>query len=67
MVQEGQEEDFGASFPAVDGPSLLSGLVKPISFSEVLATLLAKPAMDKLIERFFDERESPVPAFREYC
>ncbi|TVY38561.1 Pyrrolocin cluster transcription factor [Lachnellula occidentalis] len=38
-------------------------LGEPVSFREVLATLPAKPAVEKLIRRFFDERECPVPAF----
>ncbi|TVY33408.1 Equisetin cluster transcription factor [Lachnellula subtilissima] len=63
QAQEGQEEDFDASFPAIDGPFLLSGIVKPVSFSEILATLPAKSAVDKLILRFFDDKECPVPAF----
>ncbi|TVY88825.1 Pyrrolocin cluster transcription factor [Lachnellula willkommii] len=38
-------------------------LGEPISFNEVLATLPSKSAVGKLVQRFFDEKECPVPAF----
>lgn len=49
-----------------DGPSLLGGgVIKPATREELLATMPSKPAADKLIERFFDEEDSPVPTFRK--
>ncbi|KAK9368461.1 hypothetical protein V1509DRAFT_622988 [Lipomyces kononenkoae] len=65
QVQEEQDEaTLLTSFASasVDGPSLLSGPVKPVGVSELLATIPAKPAADKLIARFFDDEKSPVPA-----
>jgi len=32
---------------------------------EILATLPAKPAADKMMKRFFDDENSPVPTFRK--
>lgn len=51
-----------ASFSDIDdGPSLLSGLVRPVEISELLATLPAKPAVDRLLSRFFDSHGLAVP------
>jgi len=53
--------------PAVpDAPSLLCGMARPVSKEELLATIPVKPACDKLMARFFDEVESPVPTFRKF-
>ncbi|KAG9230545.1 hypothetical protein BJ875DRAFT_152352 [Amylocarpus encephaloides] len=46
-----------------NGPPLLFSQVKPATFEEILATLPSKPAVDKILERFFDEKDSPMPSF----
>lgn len=66
LAQDDLEESTDFVFPPIDGPSLLSGPVKPISIGELLATMPAKIAMDRLLERFFNEKESAVPSFRQY-
>ncbi|RDL36150.1 uncharacterized protein BP5553_06762 [Venustampulla echinocandica] len=65
QVQEEQDSinlHTAFSGPA-GGPPLLYGPVKPVSFEELLASVPARPALDKLIEKFFDEKDSPVPTF----
>ncbi|TVY85018.1 Equisetin cluster transcription factor eqxF [Lachnellula suecica] len=59
------DEDTGlhTSNVTTDGPALLCGLLKPVGLDDLLATLPAKPAVDKLIQRFFEENNSPVPSF----
>ncbi len=47
-----------------DGPGILTGILQPITMEEILASLPAKPAADKLMNRFFEEENSPVPTFR---
>lgn len=46
-----------------EGPSLFCGIVQPIGMSEILASLPSKPACDRLMVRFWDEENSPVPTF----
>lgn len=48
-----------------DAPGLLWGMAKPVNREELIASLPPKPACDKLMARFFDEEESPVPTFRK--
>jgi hypothetical protein len=65
-AQQDQEDiDLNASFAGVDGPSLLCGLVKPVSFEELLATLPPKPALDRLLQRFFNVNGPMTPTFRK--
>lgn len=51
---------------AIDGPSLLHGPVNTIAVSELLATIPAKHAVDRLIARFFDPRGPAVPTLRVF-
>lgn len=48
------------------GPSLFCGIVPQISMHGILASLPPKPACDKLMGRFWNERNSVMPTFREY-
>jgi hypothetical protein len=47
-----------------DAPSLLRGPVKLAEVSELLATIPAKPTVDRLVARFFDPRGPAVPPIR---
>ena len=49
----------------MDGPSLLCGMVKPIGVEELVASLPPKISANKLIVRFFDERDSPMSSLRK--
>lgn len=48
---------------AIDGPSLFFGVSQPGSLPEMLASLPARPAAEKLLSRFFDNEEGPAPTF----
>ncbi|KAF4630074.1 hypothetical protein G7Y89_g8068 [Cudoniella acicularis] len=64
MQEERDDTDASLSFPGiVDGPTIFSGPIKPITFQELLETIPAKPTLDKILERFFDLTDSPVPSF----
>ena len=49
----------------VDGSSFLSGQVKPVEMSEILATLPPKPEVDKLIDQYFDRKNFAIPIARK--
>ena len=55
---------YNPSMEVPDAPSLICGMVRPLSREELIATIPAKPACDKLMARFFDEQNSPVPTYR---
>ncbi|RDW73654.1 hypothetical protein BP5796_07096 [Coleophoma crateriformis] len=44
-----------------DGPSLLYGLASPIELSELLASVPSKPAVDKMLQIFFNFVDPTVP------
>jgi hypothetical protein len=48
----------------VDGSSFLSGQVKNVNVSELLAALPPKPELDLLVSRFFDRRHLAMPIAR---
>lgn len=50
---------------ASGAPLLYSGF-KPATFREILATIPARPVLDKLVDRFFDEQNSPMATLRKY-
>lgn len=55
---------YNPSFGVPDAPSLLCGMARPVSREELIATIPPKVACDKLMARFFDEENSPVPTYR---
>jgi hypothetical protein len=47
------------------GPPMLLRQFKPATFKEILATIPEKPALDRIIARFFDGENSPIPTLRK--
>jgi len=65
QVQDDQDDLLSqAAFSAntINGPGLLCGVVQ-VGMEELLATIPPKCTTDKLIERFFDKKNSPIPSF----
>ncbi|PMD57147.1 uncharacterized protein K444DRAFT_535235 [Hyaloscypha bicolor E] len=66
QVQDDQDDllsQVAFSTGTANGPGLLCGVVKPVGLEELLATIPPKCTTDKLIERFFDKKNSPIPTF----
>ena len=57
--------DYELQRGLVDGPLILSGKVRQIEFSELLATLPPKPQVDRLIRQFFDCKTFGLPTHRK--
>lgn len=49
----------------IDGPSLFFGVTQPASMPELLSSFPSRPAVEKLLTRFFDNEEGPAPTFRK--
>ncbi|KUJ11858.1 uncharacterized protein LY89DRAFT_214223 [Mollisia scopiformis] len=64
QVQENPTLGLEPSYSdAIDGPSLFFGVGQPTTLPELLSSLPSRPAVEKLLTRFFDNEEGPAPTF----